>query len=564
MLNADGSTSGIVTEVIHALNEQGQDQVTSYTLQRGGAQRILQAYAVNPNGRRVEAEALREGKVRFRGLVPRATVVMQYRYDASSLPFLRQSLYRIQWFQGYGEAIGIAGWSLWLNAKTALHEKVSGPIHREEATRGNLRRVTWSIRSAPPIIGEPSMPPPREVLNHVAVSTVPDWDTFMRWESALLEGAFRSSPELEATAKTIVEGATDTLEKVTRIHRYLMEEIRYEQDYENSIAGVKPHSATTVLERRYGDCKDKSVLFIALARALDIDVHFAILLTRDRGAIYADVPAQQFNHAIVYVPEQPGMPEGRFYDATADALDVDVLRHDVVGVRALVHDTHNHKSSWRDIPFQSPSFNLQRLRFTLDLAANGNAKGQFLLHARGQIGASIRRFARNRAQFERGMDGMLGRFFPGSNTVDREYLEVADPTQPATVRVGFEAPGVARLDERKLAFKPPPSFLSDLIGKFSLSDRRWDLLMGAPSVFELIFEVRAPDGWRIARAPKKRTIKTDCFTFTRTMKRRRSTVELGYRFVRTCERIPVAQYQEHRRFAKAMEQAYGDAVSFRR
>ena len=201
------------------------------------------------------------------------------------------------------------------------------------------------------------MPTVHETAMNLELSTVPDWDTFLEWEKALLHDAFGASAEVEALATRLFEGAATKEEKVARIHRHLMQEIRYQQDYEDSIAGVKPHPATVVIARAYGDCKDKAVLFITLARFAGVDAQFAILRTRSRGPLSRDVPMQQFNHAIVYVPEQDGIRAGRFYDPTADALEVDTLPNDDTGTTALVFDTKTEKHRWIEIPLQSSELN---------------------------------------------------------------------------------------------------------------------------------------------------------------------------------------------------------------
>jgi hypothetical protein len=41
----------------------------------------------------------------------------------------------------------------------------------------------------------------------------------------------------------VVANAQSPYEKVLKIHEYVIEKIRYQQDYEHTIAGVKPHSA---------------------------------------------------------------------------------------------------------------------------------------------------------------------------------------------------------------------------------------------------------------------------------------------------------------------------------
>ncbi|MDP6945204.1 MAG: tetratricopeptide repeat protein, partial [Myxococcota bacterium] len=252
----DGSRSGVVTQVLLAINEQGRDRITSLRLNEPGRTQILHAYASNPDGTRVEATRPRDGKVRFRALEDGSVVVLQYRYDGGPQPYLALHLAESWSFHSVAWASRWSQWSLWLDTDEVVHEQGVGQYTRTEEERGTLKRVTWAMKDVPALIPEPGGPPRVELLNHVAVSTVPDWGTFMRWEAALLAGAFRPDPELEAVAAALVSPEDSPADRVLALHRYVMNEIRYEQDYENTIAGVKPHVAPVVLERRYGDCKD--------------------------------------------------------------------------------------------------------------------------------------------------------------------------------------------------------------------------------------------------------------------------------------------------------------------
>ena len=148
------------------------------------------------------------------------------------------------------------------------------------------------------------------MVRRVTVSTVADWDEYVQWERALLKDAFSEEGNIDELAKTVTAGAKTPLEKIRKLFHYAAQKIRYQQDYENTIAGVKPHAAPVVIERGYGDCKDKAVLMIGLAKKIGIELRFAILRTTDAGRVIRETPNQQFNHAIVYVPQQQGIEEG--------------------------------------------------------------------------------------------------------------------------------------------------------------------------------------------------------------------------------------------------------------
>jgi len=86
---------------------------------------------------------------------------------------------------------------------------------------------------------------------------------------------------------------------------YLNREIRY-TGIEFDRASIIPHMPSETLEHRYGDCKDKATLLVALLRSLDIPANVALLAIGDRLEVPIDQPGLGlFDHAIVYVPGNP-------------------------------------------------------------------------------------------------------------------------------------------------------------------------------------------------------------------------------------------------------------------
>src|SRR6185437_5167889 len=211
------------------------------------------------------------------------------------------------------------------------------------------------------------------------------WDAYARWEAALLSEAFTSSPELDALAKKLTAGASTPREKLDRLAAYVAQEIRYQQEYEDTIAGVKPHSAGVVLERGYGDCKDKAVLMIRLAKAVGVDLRFAVLRTTPFGKVWKQIPNQQFNHAIVYAPKQPGIDEGFFIDTTTNGLDIGNVRTDDQGALSLVIEPESGRWQFVPIPYQSADIEYVKHDLKVDLSDPDKAVGHDHFEARGGV-----------------------------------------------------------------------------------------------------------------------------------------------------------------------------------
>jgi tetratricopeptide (TPR) repeat protein len=538
-LKPDGSTSGVVTHVIHAFNQQGRDGLLRQHLQPGRT-RILHAYAVDPAGQRVEPSSIRGPEVFFRGLEVGSTVVLQYRRDVPPTTYLAKHLAEEWWFQSANAQSSHSQLVLWRPSSQKLHEKLFGPVKREEKTVGDRTRVSWTYDAAPAVTMEPAGPSAQEVLANLRISTVPDWDVFLSWEDALLQDAFRPSPELDAAAKRILEGAKSPAEKLERIHAYLMDEIRYQQDYENPIAGVRPHPASTVLERRYGDCKDKAVTFMTLARMAGLKAEYALVRTRQLGQVDVDVPMQQFNHAIVYVPPQPGLSAGRFFDATADALDVDAVPMSDVGTQSLVYDPLTHQHEWKAIEYQPPGENSYQLDTVLTLKADGSATGESTIAGRGMVGSWLRVSSRNEQQFKQVLQQTFNTSFPGARVGDEEVADAKDVLHPLKIKVRFEVPGAARLEDGRLRMKLVPDWNPQAM--FALEHRTMALVYGAPYELRANVDIHLPEGARVASTPSSGPVDIDCLKVDRRIEASGGVVKAKQQVRVTCERTEVKDY----------------------
>ncbi len=207
------------------------------------------------------------GSVLFRGLQPNSTVVLQYRLDSPPTGYLSRYLTKAWSFQGLGDQRVKSQFVFWAPLGTQLHEERVGPVERKEEKRGDQLRITWTATQMPPLVSEPAMPTVAELAANIKHFHR------ARLEDLAVVGARAARRRLSRQPRGGRAGQAARRRAPTRRRtsstastQYVMEEIRYQQDYETFIAGVKPHPAPMVLERRYGDCKDKAVLFIDAGR----------------------------------------------------------------------------------------------------------------------------------------------------------------------------------------------------------------------------------------------------------------------------------------------------------
>ncbi|MBN2804839.1 MAG: DUF3857 domain-containing protein [Deltaproteobacteria bacterium] len=563
-LAPDGSSININTAVIHSLNVSGRDSITEYNIPCYGFSRILHAYSVDPSGKKSDASSIRGKTIRFRQLEVGSTVVVQNRCEQSADELIGDYFSATWSFQSFNKQFVDSRYILWAPADVKINEFSRGEITKTEKTEGNLKRYEWKVENSPVLKGEISMPSTIDIAWYLQLSTVPSWELFLKWEDSLLQDVFRNTPELIDLAQEITKDKKSVIEKLFAIQDYIATKIRYQQDYENYVAGVKPHTASQVIARGYGDCKDKSVLFITLAKLSGITAQFSLVRTRSFGQIIQEVPSQQFNHAIVYVPAQEGLAEGRFFDATTDALDVDVMRSDDVGTMALVFDREKMVSNWIEIPYQDISMNSGMETLTGELSDDGSIKGSLALDFKGRLAAVLRQTFRNQEKFKKVLQFVIDALINGSTLIESEHPDIADINKNVLLNVEFESKTFGRVQDKELRFKIPFDARPEKL--FALEKREYPLVLGIPNTSRWGMTFKIPEKSKISKIPLPFVIDTPCISFSRKVdqeKGKNPAVTVVQTLDYKCERISPEDYPLYRDEIQKLRNALDEDVTIK-
>ncbi len=147
---------------------------------------------------------------------------------------------------------------------------------------------------------EPSSPPDYTLFRWIQFSEFTDWNDVSRWADGLFARPGQANGELSQQIELLKSAATDQ-ERVAKALEFVQSEIRYFAVAigENS---HRPEPPDFVLQRRYGDCKDKAFLMVALLRPLGIDIRPVLLSVSRRKGLEKALPSPlNFDHAIVKV-----------------------------------------------------------------------------------------------------------------------------------------------------------------------------------------------------------------------------------------------------------------------
>jgi transglutaminase-like putative cysteine protease len=166
--------------------------------------------------------------------------------------------------------------------------------------KDDLTAFTWDFKKAPEVQREEPLPPGYNPLPWVQWSEYQEWSQVSQWEMTIFTNGTALSPELARQIKEWrrLPGAEA---QVRAVLRFLQEEVRY-QGIETGAEAYTPANPSLVFARRFGDCKDKTMLCVAILRALGIDANPVLVSTEWRQHIQDWQPTPSaFDHAIVQV-----------------------------------------------------------------------------------------------------------------------------------------------------------------------------------------------------------------------------------------------------------------------
>ncbi len=267
--------------------------------------------------------------------------------------------------------------------KDLIHDLPNLSVTREE-TNG-LRRVVYeqtNINAAHSY--------DIDLATNQATRPSVEFATGTSWASIAKAYAAMSDPQtLTAEAQTILPNPlpADRMAKIRAIVKELHHDVRY-TGVEFGAARLTPMSPSEVIQRHYGDCKDKANLLVAMLRAAGIKANLALLDVGPGPDVSPTLPGiSLFDHAIVYVPADGHNPP-LWIDATADTFAVGSLPYEDEGRQALVISPTT--TALTTIPAPKPEDSVLIETRTFKLAEYGPSQVEEQSDTHGTIDATYR------------------------------------------------------------------------------------------------------------------------------------------------------------------------------
>ena len=419
---------------------------------------------------------------------------------------------------------------------------------------------TWELRDLPPIASEPMSPSFVNIAPRLAVNYSPpsdaqsvnkafaDWLSVSKFASGLHDPQVVIDDAVAAKAKDLTANAKTELEIIQAIGTYVQNlqyiSIDIGVGYGN---GMKPRPSNTVLNRGYGDCKDKATLMRAMLRLLKIDAYPVIIYSGDPNYVRKEwASPSQFNHCIIAIRvsaatksstiiENEKLGRLLIFDATDPYTPVGDLPEYLQGSLAVV--AAGSDGGLVQMPVTPPDFNAWDRETEISLANDGSIKGVIHERVKGQESRVARTMLRSlsNTDFNRSIERWLSR---GATAAKLDKLTPKDRQADAAfdMDVEFSAPAYGQLmQNRLLVFKPAVASRANSI-YLTEKDRKHPVMLESNSFREKA-TFNLPAGFTVDEMPNPVSLQTafgkyattyevkdNKLIFTRSLTMSRSTV----------------------------------------
>lgn len=592
-LSSDGRLTTLTTYAVRILTREGRDYASAAELYltNSGKVKEMRAWLI-PFGGKVKAfgkdeivdliadsnDIYNEYRIKSISAVTDADVGSVFGYEAVSEErplFLQDSWIfqdRLPTLLSRYSLILPSGWQA--NTVTFNRARIDPVV--------NGASYTWELRDLQPIRNEILSPDVRNLAPRIAINyfvrdggassvarAFDTWAQVSQWATELHDPQAVPDDKVAAKARELTANAKTELDKIRAIAQFV-QRLQY-ISIDIGIGrgnGYRPHAASQVLAKAYGDCKDKANLMRSMLKTLGITAYPIAIYSGDATFVTEEWPSpSQFNHCIiaVKVSDETQVPTviqhaslGRLliFDATDPHTPVGDLPDDEQGSLALI--VAGDAGTLTRMPVMPPESSRLDRSAKVVLTAEGSITATIKERSTGQTAVLEREAFRSLTPsgYKQMIEAWVVR---GAASAQVSQMEPVDEDAEGKfgLDLAFTAPAYAQLmQNRLLVFNP--AIVSRRERLFLTDASRLHPIVLDSRAFTETVHVKLPDGFQVDELPDAVKLDTAFGSYKTSYEIKEGELVFVRTLAQRAATIPAKDYQVVRSFyekIRAAEQA---------
>ena len=451
---------------------------------------------------------------------------------------------------------------------------------------GNVIYV-WHYGETLALAVEEGMPHINDIAPRLHYSSIPSWNDVYLWYQQLAADRYTPDAQIEARVHQLTKDLTTKADKIRAIYHFVASRIRY-VGIELGQSAYQPSPATEVLQKQYGDCKDKTTLLIAMLELAGIRAYPVLINPSPYERTDTELPSlNQFSHMLAAIPINDGIARSQgaptgvdaagdyiWFDATSSTCSYGNLPYSDQGRKGFL--IGEAQGEFVDIPIFPAETNRLVSTTELWLSEEGSVQGKIHIQTRGQYAINARWTYQQvpPSQLQTTLATELSQQFPGIAVEWSNISDLANLNMPVEMELGFQVQNYATLLEKEhpgrsdlpvakenpgrsnragvditmaMLLPMPIDEFAEYAALVAAPQRAYSLDLGYPTQLEKEIQIHLPEGWT-AVLPADIQHTTDFAELSRQYRQTESTVTYRLTFTLKERIIPAAAYATAKRF----------------
>ncbi len=401
---------------------------------------------------------------------------------------------------------------------------------------------------------EQNMPSPEERYKRLTVSTLDNWKQLSAWVWPLFDKNIKVSTEMKKKATELTFDKKTVPEKIQAVIQYIQDNVRYVAMH-IEFHGFEPHPADQIFSNKYGDCKDQTILAIAILSEIGIKARPVFLSTQSELNRRDLLPMPfYFDHVILTFDL-----EGKKYytDMLFKGYPVQQIPPTLAGKGAFI--VNEQGGEFATIPLTDDSevatiingkvLVKEDVPVSVDLTVTFPRSWSVIMREGLKAHGSD-----DREKFL----AALGKSIAEGGTVFKaDLINENVPYSQMTLAMKFDDPTIVQKAGDMMLFGLPPIKRGKL---FTAPKRRYPIIVSQESRMENTIDFCIPDGYETVSVPIIISIDTAFGTYTRNYSTQGSKI-IAKEIIRYKRvRIPVGEYQKVQQFLDDISKLTTDKI----
>lgn len=419
-------------------------------------------------------------------------------------------------------------------------------------------KLEWLFQDLDEIPEESNMPPLANLAQSLALSHWKDWAQMDAFFAPAVEKSAKVTPAIQKLGEDIMKKSTSTADRIQEIFNYIDDNIRY-VSMNLGQNGLTPHLAEETLKNRYGDCKDRTALAIALLKVLGVKA-YPVLVAPALPEIQNNLPRWgYFNHMIPAV-EHNGL---HFVESTDNGFPYTEQHPGLNGAQVFL--INGQGGSRINLPTEDVTHPVSWSVKRIQLDPDGSGQLDHITNISRESCPFVRQSIRKiesmpKPLAEKSKQVLLAGVHAGIQDGVLEFKGVNQRFGRVQSHITGTVPGFAQKNGPLLIFAFE---IEDHMQAFPNSPRIHPLWFTDTDYAHTETVVQLPAGYSVVHLPQDFDMKTDGFRFKRACKRKGNSLTVIEDRWLTPARVPATKYQRLRQFHQDLKTATEDSLILR-